>query len=78
LKHGIDFTAAQALWFDDDRVEIPARSTHEKRSLVVGCINEKHWSAMVTERSGRIRIISVRRSRTEEVKIYESEKNIGG
>ena len=32
---------------------------------------DKHWS-VITYRSDKIRIISVRRSRTEEVNIYES------
>ena len=28
-KHGIDFSAAQALWEDPDRIEIPARTEDE-------------------------------------------------
>jgi uncharacterized DUF497 family protein len=32
----------------------------------------KHWSVVVTYRQTKIRIISVRRSRPEEVEIYES------
>ena len=72
LKHGIDFVEAQALWNDPDRVEIPARTVDEARFLIIGQINGKHWSAVMTPRSGYIRIISVRRSRIEEVAIYES------
>ncbi|MEJ2317673.1 MAG: BrnT family toxin [Gammaproteobacteria bacterium] len=71
-KHGIDFIEAQALWNDPYLLEIPARTTDEERFLVVGKIRDKHWSAVVTPRDGNIRIISVRRSRTEEVAIYES------
>lgn len=71
-KHGIDFVAAQALWDDALRVEIPARTVDEPRWLIVGRIAGKHWSAVVTYREGRVRLISVRRSRTEEVEIYES------
>jgi uncharacterized DUF497 family protein len=70
-KHGIDFVDAQALWKDPDLVEIPARTTDEPRFLIIGRIGEKHWSAVVTLRGGSIRIISVRRSRIEEVAIYE-------
>ncbi|MCD1629151.1 MULTISPECIES: BrnT family toxin [Marinobacter] len=33
---------------------------------------DKHWSAVVTYREGRIRLISVRRSRKKEVELYES------
>jgi uncharacterized DUF497 family protein len=71
-KHGIDFAAAQALWDDPDLIEIPARTEDEPRFLVVGMIAGKHWSGVITYRDDRIRIISVRRSRKEEVEIYES------
>ncbi len=70
-KHGIDFVQAQRLWQDPLRVEIPARTVDEPRWLVVGSIEGRHWSAVVTRRRERTRIISVRRSRDEEVAIYE-------
>jgi uncharacterized protein len=72
-KHGIDFEDAQKLWADSGLVEIPARTTDEFRWLLVGKIDEKHWSAVITRRGDNIRIISVRRSRDEEVALYESE-----
>jgi uncharacterized protein len=72
-KHGIDFVEAQALWDDLDVIEIPVKTIDEPRHLVIGKIAEKHWSGVITYRSGKIRIISVRRSRKEEVEIYESE-----
>jgi uncharacterized protein len=71
-KHGIDFVHAQALWDDPDYLEIPARTEDEPRFLVIGKIDGKHWSAVITYRSEAIRIISVRRSRKEEVGLYES------
>jgi uncharacterized DUF497 family protein len=71
-KHGIDFVEAQALWHDISRVEIPARTKDEPRMLVVGTINKKHWTAVVTYRGIKTRVISVRRSRPEEVQMYES------
>jgi hypothetical protein len=71
-KHGIDFVEAQVLWDDPYLVEIPARTIDEVRFLMIGKIQEKHWSAVITPRDGNIRIISVRRSRIEEVAIYES------
>lgn len=70
-KHGIDFVEAQALWLDELRVEVPARTEDEPRSIVVGRISDKHWSAAIGDRDGRVRLISVRRSRAEEVAIYE-------
>lgn len=71
-KHGLDFVGAQELWSDGMRVEVPARVVDEPRWLVIGRIGEQHWSAVVTYREERARIISVRRSRAEEVAIYES------
>lgn len=72
LKHGINFTQAQALWDDPDLLEIPARTTDEPRFLVIGKIGAKHWSAIITYRQESLRIISVRRSRQEEMNLYES------
>ena len=72
-KHGIDFEAAQSLWADAGLVEIPARTTDEPRWLLIGKIDERHWSAIITRRGDNIRLISVRRSRDDEVAIYESE-----
>lgn len=71
-KHGISFPAAQVLWQDPDLLEIQARSDDEDRYLVIGLIGEKHWSAVVTYRNEKIRLISVWRSRAKEVELYES------
>lgn len=70
-KHGLDLVQAQELWNDPMRVEVEARTTDERRWLVVGRIGGQHWSAVVTHRAEMVRIISVRRSRVEEVAIYE-------
>ena len=71
-KHGIDFIEAQALWDDPALVEIPARTDDEPRYLVIGRIGERYWSGIITYRSASTRIISVRRSRPEEIALYES------
>lgn len=70
-KHGIDFYEAQALWDDPDLIEIPAKTSDEPRLMVIGKIADKHWSGIITYRGAVVRIISVRRSREEEIKIYE-------
>jgi uncharacterized DUF497 family protein len=70
-KHGIDFLAAQALWQDPSLLEIPARTSDEERFLVIARLQGKHWSAVITYRQQVIRLISVRRSRPEEVQLYE-------
>ena len=48
--------------------------TDEPRWVVIGKIGEKHWSAVITRRNENIRLISVRRSRDEEVELYESDE----
>ncbi len=70
-KHGIDFYACQALWDDPDHIVIPVKTSDEPRVVVIGIIAGKHWSGVITYRSERIRIISVRRSRKEEIEMYE-------
>jgi uncharacterized DUF497 family protein len=72
VKHGIDFIEAQALWDDRDLLAIPAQTTDEPRTLVVGLIQGRVWSAIVTQRLERTRIISVRRARDSERALYES------
>ncbi len=72
-KHDIDFIDAQQLWNDADLLEIPAKTVDEPRFLMVGMIAGKHWSSVIMHRGKHIRIISVRRSRKEEVILYESE-----
>lgn len=71
-KHGIDFEQAQALWNDENHLEIPARTIDEPRHLVIGKIEGRFWSAIITYRGESMRIISVRRSRDEEIELYES------
>jgi uncharacterized DUF497 family protein len=72
IKHGIDFKESQMLWEDCNRIEFSVQTEGEQRFLTIGLINTKHWSAIITYRESNIRIISVRRSRIEEVRLYEN------
>lgn len=72
VKHGIDFEDAQALWSDPFMLEAPAKLIDEPRYLAIGIINKRHWTAVFTYRGDLIRIISVRRSRKNEVTYYEN------
>ncbi|MBI4357615.1 MAG: BrnT family toxin [Gammaproteobacteria bacterium] len=72
-KHGIDFVEAQILWDDSNYLEIPASEINEPRYLIIGKIKNSIWAAVVTYRGDKVRIISVRRARKEEVTLYESE-----
>lgn len=69
-KHGIDFAEAQALW-KSKHVRLGAKDASEKRYLILGTIEQQHWSAIITYRGSTIRIISVRRSTRSEIEIYE-------
>ncbi len=72
-KYGISFVEACALWDDVDLLEIPAKTVKDEgRCLVIGKIEEKHWSAVITYRADSFRTISVRRSRKMEAVAYES------
>jgi len=71
-KHGIDFYEAQELWDDPDFIEVRVKTSTEPRFLVTGKISERYWSGVIAYRAEKIRIISVRRSRKEEVDLYES------
>jgi len=72
-KHGIDFEEAKELWRDPYSFELPSiQSEDEERFLVLGQINSKNYTAIITYRDSAIRIISVRRSRQKEIEIYES------
>jgi len=70
-KHGIDFADAKALWDDEDRLDVPARTQDEPRWVVIGRIDGRVWTAIITRRQGSTRIISVRRARPSEEALHE-------
>ena len=72
-KHGIDFMDVQALWADPQLLEIPGRMSDEARHVVIGRIGARYWSCVVTYRAGRVRIISARRARSKEIRLYEGK-----
>ena len=71
-KHGISFVEAQELWEDPDSFGFPAKSDDEGRYAIIANYQEKLWVAFYTHRSENIRLISVRRARNKERKLYES------
>ena len=74
-KHGIDFDTARDLWGDTKRLEIHTSYPRENRSIVIGKIDEKMWTAVFTRRGNTVRIISVRRARRKEAKLYGQKEN---
>jgi len=73
-KHGIDFEKAKGLWNDVERVEIKTAYPLEDRYVLIGKLDNQLWSAIYAIRGRAIRLISVRRSRKREVRLYEQEK----
>jgi uncharacterized protein len=73
-KHGIDFDTARALWDDGNRIEIQSPYPLESRSIVIGKIDKKLWTAIFTQRRDALRIISVRRARKQEAERYGQSK----
>ena len=74
-KHGIDFNTAKELWDDPNRIEIHAGHPIENRNILIGKIGEKLWASIFTMRGSTIRIISVRRARKKETKLYGQKEN---
>lgn len=70
-KHGLSFEQAKALWNDDFGLKLHLDFDDEDRFAIIGKMNDKIWTAIVTIRDNNIRIISVRRARNLEVQIYE-------
>ncbi len=73
LKHGIDFEEAKNLWLDESRIQIRAPYPVEDRGILISKYKGKFWTAIFTTRGQATRIISVRRARAKEVKLYEKE-----
>jgi uncharacterized DUF497 family protein len=74
-KHGIDFDEAQALWDDDRRIENDTSFHGEVRFMATGRIGERMWTAIFTMREERVRLISVRRARNEEIQRYQDDNS---
>lgn len=73
VKHGIDFEDAQELFEDPRAIRLKARTKGERRYLYIGMAKERLWTAVITYRWLRIRIISVRRARKAERALYEQD-----
>jgi hypothetical protein len=69
-KHGLDFVQAQELWADPNGLSIAAKSETEPRFALIAKLEGKLWTALFTRRAENIRLLSVRRSRKEEERLY--------
>lgn len=71
-KHGISFEEAKILWLVDN-VILPAITRGEKRYMIIGILGGLYFSCIFTIRGGKTRIISCRRSREIERRIYDEK-----
>ncbi len=75
IKHGLSFEKAAAIW-DSVHLEVEdiARSEDgESRSATIGWIEGKLYLAVWTKRKEKIRLISVRRARANEERIFREK-----
>jgi uncharacterized DUF497 family protein len=64
--------ATSSLWSDPDLLQVKVKTSDFPRYLAIGQVDGHHWSAAITYQDDRIKILSVRPSREEEVQLYES------
>lgn len=72
-KHGISFEEAKKFWL---LIGVQVEANHEKAELRFIRIVErrgKFYSSIFTMRENKIRLISVRRSRSDEIEHYHKE-----
>lgn len=69
-KHGISLAEACALW-QGPVVTLPSKNPGELRHLAIGLIEGKHWTVVYAPRDDHFRLISARRSRTNEKALFE-------
>jgi hypothetical protein len=70
-KHGISLSAATALW-DGSVITLPSKNPGEPRYLAIGLIDGRHWTVIYTVRNDIFRLISTRRSRSDEKALYKT------
>jgi uncharacterized DUF497 family protein len=70
-KHGIDFQKIQEIW-NNKVIALPSFNNSEDRWLAIGRLDSRFWTVIITLRNEKIRIISARRSRKNEIKHYKN------
>src|SRR5208283_4679832 len=50
IKHGIDFSTTKDLWLDENRIEIHVPHPVENRHIIIGKLDNKHWTTVYTMR----------------------------
>ncbi|MBA2124589.1 hypothetical protein B9J78_06645 [bacterium Unc6] len=71
-KHRVTFEEAEVLWAGDN-VILLAITKGEQRYMIIGKIGPNLYSCIFTTRREKIRIISCRRTRDKERRIYHEK-----
>lgn len=70
-KHGFSFSSAQMLFHSKHHV-VRSPYISEERFIAIGRINKRVAVIVFTYRHDKIRIISIRRARKDEERLYQS------
>ena len=74
-RHGIDFEEAKTFWRDENGVTIRVLVEPEVRFARIARKGGEAWTTIFTMRGESIRIISSRRARSGEVRLYEERQS---
>lgn len=69
-KHDIDFMDARELFDGRPVVEFPSKHFGEARTLTTGLLGGRFIAVVWTRSKRAFRFISVRRARTDEIRVY--------
>jgi len=74
-KHGVPLKLGASVLSDPNRITVlDVRFTYnEDRFVCYGKVNNRVWVCVFTEREDTIRVISVRKANSREVRRYEQE-----
>jgi len=73
-KHDLLLSEAQVMW-KSPVLELQSNQPGEPRKLAIGKIGGRFWTIIFTMRGDTVRIISARRSRENEKKLYHEKDN---
>jgi len=68
-KHGISLEEAAEIW-QEAYLEVAAKTVDEPRMMAIGMIRGKPYACIYTIRKESVRLISCRRAREQEVRLY--------
>ena len=70
-KHGIGFFEAQRFWTEGRVLVLTSDFEAEERWFGITRYHDRYWTAVFTLLEEKIRLISVRRSRKNEIEFYK-------